>query len=1532
MTDKQLAILLKINGDNKQGKAALTQISRILDDLPGDAQKASRGMSAAFKTSLSGIRKDLNDTFKFSAGQVLADGLQGAISGVKQFSSESIIEFRSYEDALTGAAKTTGIKGDDLKELSGTLRQSALDLKGLGEGAATQMAEITEIAGQLGIAQDKISSGKFKAASEELAGFAEVIAKGKIALPEFTGGVSEIADAAAQVIQLHGESSSAAEGILSTYNELANTTGANAKQISTFVNSFTMAPQLKISIEEAAGIGATLVSLGQDANQGATNYQGAISQIFQGTKRSVSALETALQGSTSAQEKLSQILGRTKGETESFYEYFKKAMAADAVSSVNTLLESIGEIPNSVTQTQTSLDIFGREGARTMNALIGNTDKVTANINKGTEARKQSISIEQEFQTALQKQGTAFDELNSYVEDVKISIGEGLTGALSEVAKTDITPAVEQFRTWVQESDQARVFFETTLPGAIKGTITVIEGMITVLGGFHNAIAKTAQFVGESFDKLTSHQTTLSREVQEVAEVTGEYAAIQAEQMAYMGEYTNVVGAMIQPLEQAEQALENAKTATEEYGEATAAALDNIDWSAALDSLNEIGHQHGDLISGNQRLNQSFQAVFMGLHQATMQSIEPSDALKAKFVELQEELTRLGIIAYGNSVFPDMTDAMQVSQAQAQALTAEMTAMTAEVVALDEAYKTTNVAIKEKQRLSEDLKRQIRDLNVEYRAAGKEEKEGIRAAIVELQNKRSVLTNEISLLKEKAGAQKDEVAQQKEAVKATQERLKAAEWLAAQQQKSAEAMQRHWQEERDANQQILAMQRERAADSISYLNDLSTAAKERLMEEGDIVDTLEKQGIILDENQQLAARLLQRDYQRKKALEAQTQELEKQFMTTAEIGQAMSENLGKLSGGIGELGGMFGLLDEGGAKLRSEYQAQEDALSDLELQRKQLQLTMLDASDEERDAIKQQIDTIDTQIERNRLELDIAKQTGDAYEQIDPSPLTKALHGLEDVRKYAEIPGTIRDIKDAVGGLLGGEGLGGLGSALSGLLGPLGNLGGLGSSLTGILGGGLSGALGSVSSAASGLLGGLGGLGGALGGIAAAAGPLALAGGAIFGVWKGISALFGDVKSEGTKAAEAFQDFVASNISGGAEMEAALKTNFNAMRAAGFDYSVFLQATGTTMDQTFGGISANWEQGTTAMDQFVLAVGRATGNMEKAPQVSLQMMASFQDMGLSAEEAGLKMLEIAEASGATEAEMQALRDALSGVQGQLSGAGEEGGLTTDSLDSAKAAAGEFKGEVDALSGSLSDVSGKLSGAGTEGATTAAIFTTGDTAAKALDSTVTGLSGNVEALTTAMGQQGVSVLETSNMFGVAGLSATALSGDVDALASMTGLAGEELNNLRVLLAELPEEKRIQLILEQQGSVPQMATGGMITSDMAAVIYNERGMEAVRHRSGSVSLLTTPGPALGLFAVGDEIIPHHRVPDILRRYPVVQTRASGGRVEAMLPGSEPVVIQVDIHDNHFHGEMDVRRVVTQAMQQSANKLAARRRRGR
>ena len=481
---------------------------------------------------------------------------------------------------------------------------------------------------------------------------------------------------------------------------------------------------------------------------------------------------------------------------------------------------------------------------------------------------------------------------------------------------------------------------------------------------------------------------------------------------------------------------------------------------------------------------------------------------------------------------------------------------------------------------------------------------------------------------------------------------------------------------------------------------------------------------------------------------------------------------------------------------------------------------------------------------------------------------TSGIEGfLGKMQGFAQLPGTIKGITDSIGGI--GQALGGLGNIGSSLSGIFG-------SLTGVLGGGgLAGALGSLGGAVSGAVGGLGSMLGGLGGLATAAGPVGLAiagiGGAIFGLTK----LFQDTTSAGTEAAKAFQDFVAKNVTGGAELSAALQTNFDAMSQANFDYQAFLTQTGTTMDQVFGGMSANWESGSTAMDIFTQAVGRATGDMGKAPQVALQMMASFQDMGMSAEQAGAKMLEIAKASGMDAEQLAQLEAALGSSDSSLLAASGAAEQLTGSLSGTTSAASSAMGSADSFTAALQSLQSTGDITQTQMDALSASF-----AGAGSDST--GAAGNVEGLRASLDAMGVS------------------GKDADALIRAFGDS----------LGKIPKEVSVKVKINQEGEIPKLADGGFASG---LVQVGERGMEIADYRQSALGsgweFIGKRGPEFRVVPDQTRIVPHHKLSSFLTqmRQTTIPGAATGGTVQvtqqrqaAQQPTSQVIINAAMLND--------------------------------
>ncbi len=247
---------------------------------------------------------------------------------------------------------------------------------------------------------------------------------------------------------------------------------------------------------------------------------------------------------------------------------------------------------------------------------------------------------------------------------------------------------------------------------------------------------------------------------------------------------------------------------------------------------------------------------------------------------------------------------------------------------------------------------------------------------------------------------------------------------------------------------------------------------------------------------------------------------------------------------------------------------------------------------------------------------------------------------------------------------------------------------------------------------------------------------------------------------------------------------------------------------------------------------------------------------------------------------------------------ELSGTGKEGGQTGAVFDQAGDKADGLEGRIEQLSHSLGDVTSELTGTSSTGRDTGAVFDIAADAAHGLDHTVSSLSSEVSHLTHDMSETGVKALASSNMFEVAGHSADHLSGDMNSLGNQAAAASHTLDDINAILRSIPEEKRLTFVVEQQGDIPSLAAGGAIGLTGLAIV-NERGPEIAHFPGGSLALLTQPGPVLGAFPVGTEIIPHSQAMQILRDNPAIPRMAEGGTIR----GTAALTIgTIEVH-NHF-----------------------------
>lgn len=134
-----------------------------------------------------------------------------------------------------------------------------------------------------------------------------------------------------------------------------------------------------------------------------------------------------------------------------------------------------------------------------------------------------------------------------------------------------------------------------------------------------------------------------------------------------------------------------------------------------------------------------------------------------------------------------------------------------------------------------------------------------------------------------------------------------------------------------------------------------------------------------------------------------------------------------------------------------------------------------------------------------------------------------------------------------------------------------------------------------------------------------------------------VKKLFEDTTSEGTKAAQSWQEFVATTIEGG---EALVGPMEQARESMDFhDQIANLDGAGQSLLNTLTGFGPMWTEqvqdvdaAKVGFDRFGAAIATATGNWEKAPQVALQTIDALENQGFALHEVLQRMAEMTAAS------------------------------------------------------------------------------------------------------------------------------------------------------------------------------------------------------------------------------------------------------------------------------------------------------------
>jgi len=371
---------------------AKNQASQVLNDFNN---QAGRSMSAG-KTAALAVQ-GLGLAAGGLAVNLGVDAVRGAIN---------------FETKMSEVRKTTGFTTEETKKFGDELLNMSKTLP----ISTDALADIAGVAGQLGIV-----------GTQNIKDFTEIIGKATIALPEFAGGAEQIALVVAKAQNVFKLTTKESENLLSTWNELSNTTAANAMEISKFIeNVGGSAKTMGISAAQASALGATLVSMGEDGSDAGTRVSSAI--VFM-QKHLDDAAKTA--GISTAE--------------------FKKRLDENALGAISDVIRGLEKIPSATDKNIAAMDIFGQIGGKVMTKLTGNLDQLNTNLTTSETGWKNNTSLEKEFGVAAETTAIQMQTFKNNVNVILIELGnevlphinDGLKGMIELLNATNVTKITE---------------------------------------------------------------------------------------------------------------------------------------------------------------------------------------------------------------------------------------------------------------------------------------------------------------------------------------------------------------------------------------------------------------------------------------------------------------------------------------------------------------------------------------------------------------------------------------------------------------------------------------------------------------------------------------------------------------------------------------------------------------------------------------------------------------------------------------------------------------------------------------------------------------------------------------------------------------------------------------------------------------------------------------------------------------------------------------------------------------------------------
>jgi TP901 family phage tail tape measure protein/lambda family phage tail tape measure protein len=307
-------------------------------------------------------------------------------------------EFSTFEKAIIGVAKTTGLAGEELEKF----KESILKM---GHRTPVPLEDLTQtaiVAGQLGIS-----------AREDIEKFTETMAKMGVAT-DLQGEVG--AKQMARMLNVTKESIGMVNNFGSALVQLGNNAAASESEIMGMASEIAQATtQFRIASHEAAALGTLAAELGLRQQVVGTTIGRVYAALDKAIARGGQSLKTIAQLTNMTEAQFSQLF--RSNPTKGFLAF------AQALGKVQEKAKTSNQAAKFMYDFLEGMNLGMQEVSKTLKPLLGNYERMEYLLNMSKEAYESNTALNKEAAIAFSSLSSAMDQTRNAIKTAAIALG-----------------------------------------------------------------------------------------------------------------------------------------------------------------------------------------------------------------------------------------------------------------------------------------------------------------------------------------------------------------------------------------------------------------------------------------------------------------------------------------------------------------------------------------------------------------------------------------------------------------------------------------------------------------------------------------------------------------------------------------------------------------------------------------------------------------------------------------------------------------------------------------------------------------------------------------------------------------------------------------------------------------------------------------------------------------------------------------------------------------------------------------------------